>query len=164
MSYTGMSKNLFFVSVTVVPHRIFIVTELLDVFFFADFLSLYSFYVALNSYWNSPLLGAGSVISATLFSRPQSMWLRSHSQSEADSAREKTDRQREHCNRSSARVGIDLRVRWIRFCSPPSPSLAANHRQSRALLLRLLRCFSSSLCCSLCPIFTLSTKIKGLHH
>jgi hypothetical protein len=75
MSYTKMSKNVFFVSVTVVPHSIFTVTEIVDVFSFTYFLSLYSFYVAPNSHWITrvTLLGAGSVHTATLFSWPQYM-------------------------------------------------------------------------------------------
>ena len=143
MSYTGMSKNLFFLSLILVLHRIFTVTDFRDLLFFIDFLSLYSFYIAFNSYWNFTLLGAESIKTATLFSRPQSMWLRSYSQSAADSAREKIYRQKENFNRSSARGGKDLRVRWQWFCSPPSPSLAANHRQTRGLFLRLLRHFNS---------------------
>jgi len=50
VSYTGMSTKLIFVSVTVVQQRIFTVIPLLDVFYFTDFLILYSFHVALNSH------------------------------------------------------------------------------------------------------------------
>ena len=71
--YTGMSKNLFFLSATLVSHRIFTVTGFLDVLFFTDSLRLYSFYVSLNSYWSIELLGAGSVKTASLFSWRQSL-------------------------------------------------------------------------------------------
>ena len=65
--------------------------------------------------------------------------------------RETTCKRRRHFSRCSKRGGTVYRVRWHWWWSPPSPSLAAFHRQPRGLLARLLRVCSSSLCCSFVP-------------
>jgi hypothetical protein len=60
-------------------------------------------------------------------------------------------KRRRHFSSCSERGGTDYRVRWHWWWLPPSPSLAAIHRQPRGLLSRLLRVCKSSFCCSFVP-------------
>jgi hypothetical protein len=66
-------------------------------------------------------------------------------------ARETICKRRRHFSSCSERNGTDYRVRWNWWWSPPSPSLAAIHRQRPGLLARLMRICKSSLCCSFVP-------------
>jgi len=107
----------------------------------------------------NPTLGVGDLTSLSLFSWPQSMWLKTWS-----FYFEGNDLLTGYCTRGSARGGIDLRVRSCRWGSPASPSLATNRRQSRRLLWKLLRVSTSSFCYTLCFILNLHTKIEKRNH
>lgn len=82
-------------------------------------------------------MGIGSVTTSSPFSRSQSMWLQSDSQTGEAFAKEIICKQN-YFNSNFVQGGTEQNVRWCQWWLPLSPSLATDCRQPKGAMLKVV--------------------------